>query len=319
MGFYSGKNILVAGAGGITGHSAVKRLLEEGAYVRAAIHNSNTYDIQHPNLEIKKYDFLKKEDCIDAVKDIEIVIDSLAYVPGRKELTKSPMSFLRHNLMLFMNLAEAACEAKVDRISYIGSSAVYPDRQWELEENESYGVIPPEFYHGMGWLKKYTEQVCMYYQKITNTKFGMIRIGAVYGPHDAFNSDKNHVVSDLIMRAERKENPFVVWGDATKQIRDFIYVDDLIDGLLLTLENHAVADPINIVSGRHTTIAELVKIIINHSDYSPEIIYDITKPVALPIRILDNTKAKEILNWTSKTSLEDGINKTIKWYKENKK
>ena len=171
----------------------------------------------------------------------------------------------------------------------------------------------------MGCLKKYTEQVCMYYQNITNTKFGMIRIGAVYGPHDAFNTDKNHVVSDLIMKAERKENPFIVWGDATKQIRDFIYVDDLIDGLLLTLEKHANADPINIVSGKHTSIAELVKIIICHSGYSPEIIYDMTKPVSMPIRILDNTKAKQILNWTAPTSLESGIEKTIKWYKENKK
>ena len=136
MSFYSNKNILVAGAGGITGHSAVKRLLDEGAYVRASIHNSSTYDIQHPRLEVKKYDFMNKEECTDAVKDIEIVIDSLAYVPGRKELANSPMTFLRHNLMLFMNLAEAACESKVDRISYIGSSAVYPDRQWALEENE---------------------------------------------------------------------------------------------------------------------------------------------------------------------------------------
>ena len=318
MSFYTSKNILVAGASGITGHSMVKRLLEEGAFVRATIHNSNSYDIKHSNLEVKKYNFMNIEECIDAVKDMDIVMDSLAYVPGRKRQQEFPMEFVRHNLFLFMNLVEAACGAKVDRMSYIGSSAVYPDYVTPLRESESYFPVSCDFYHGMGWLKKYTEQVCMHYQKITDTKFGMIRIGAVYGPHDAFNSDKNHVVSDFIMRVDNKENPFIIAGNGY-QMRDYIYSDDLVDGLLLTLEKHAVADPINIVSGRHTTLRELLEIVIHNSDYSPEIIYDESKLAILPYRILSDTKAKKILNWTAQTTLEDGIKQTINWYKENKK
>lgn len=318
MGFYNNKNILVAGANGITGHSAVKRLLDEGAFVRAAIHNSNTYDIQHQNLEVKRYDFMNIDECASAVKDMDIVIDSVAYVPGRKEYSLAPLKFIRHNLYLFMNLVEAACNAKIDRMSYIGSSAVYPEVSYAVKEFEADVLVPCDSYHGMGSLKKYTEQVCMHYQKITNTKFGMIRIGAVYGPHDTFNVDKNHVVSDLIMRADKREDPFVVWGDGNKQLRNFIYVDDLVDGLLLTLEKYAVADPINIVAKCNTSIAKLVETIVRCSEYLPKIIYDITKPIPVLIKCLDNTKAKEKLNWVDKTSLYDGIFKTIKWYKENK-
>jgi GDP-L-fucose synthase len=319
MGFYNGKNVLIAGAGGIVGHAAVKRLLHEGAHVRATIHTANEYDIQDVRLEIKKYDFMNIEDCVNAVKDMEIVIDCLAYVPGREKQSALPMPFIRHNLFLFMNLAEAACEAKVDRFGFIGSSAVYPSSNTPLKENESLVSVPCEFFRGMGWLKRYTEQVCKHYQDISNTKFGMIRIGAVYGPYDTFNTMKNHVVADLITRAANKENPFVVWGNGNNQVRDFLYVDDLVDGLLLTLEKHAIADPINIVSGKHTTLTELVEIIINKSGYFPKIIYDVTKPINVPYRILDNVKAKEVLQWVATTTLENGIEKTIQWYKENKK
>ncbi len=318
MGFYTGKNVLVAGAGGISGHAAVRRLIKEGANIRATIHSQDTYDIVDPQIkEVMKVDFLSMEDCEKAVKDMDIVINCVAYIRGAKGQTASPMPLVRGNLFPFMNLVEAACLTGVDRFSFVGSSTAYPDAGYPIKESECFNGTPHKCYRGVGWMKRYTEQVCKYYQTISKTRFGMVRTAALYGPNDAFDTAKNHVVPDLIMRAFRREDPFVVWGDGT-QVRDYVYIDDLMDGLLLTLEIYPFADPINIATGVKTTISELVEIITRLSGYSPKIVYDTTKPTMIPYRMLDIFKADEILRWKSKTDLETGMQKTIDWYKENK-
>jgi GDP-L-fucose synthase len=317
MGFYEGKRILVAGAAGISGHAAVRRLLKEGAYIRATIHSQDTYEISHPNMEVRKFDFMKKEDCAEAVKDMDIVINCVAYIRGAKGQTASPMPLVRNNLFPFMNLAEAACEEGVDRFSFVGSSTAYPDVPYPVREDECFNGNPHKVYRGVGWMKRYTEQVCMYYQTISNTKFGMVRTAALYGPNDAFDTSKNHVFPDLIMRAFRREDPFIVWGDGT-QVRDPVFIDDLMDGLLLTLEKHPYADPINIATGIKMTVTDIVEVVTRLSGYSPKIVYDTTKPVMIPYRMLDVQKAKDILGWTYKTDFETGMKKTIEWYMENK-
>jgi GDP-L-fucose synthase len=317
MGFYTDKKVLVAGGGGISGHAAVRRLLAEGAHVLTTIHNQDTYDIVHPNLEVRKYDFMKKADCAEAVKGQEIVFNCVAYIRGAKGQTATPMPLVTNNLIPFMYLAEAACEEGVDRFSFVGSSTAYPEAEYPIKESECFNGTPHKVYRGVGWMKRYTEQVCMYYQTISKTKFGMVRTAALYGPNDAFDSAKNHVVPDLIMRAFRREDPFIVWGDGT-QVRDYVYIDDLIDGLLTTVEKYPNADPINIATGVKTTIAQLVEVITRLSGYTPAIVYDTTKPVMLPYRLLDVEKAKEILGWTAPTSLEVGMKKTMDWYVENK-
>lgn len=317
MSFYTGKNVLVAGAGGISGHAAVRRLLNEGASIRATVHSQSTYDMSHPNMEVRQYEFLNYDECLDACRDMDIVINCVAYIRGAKGQTASPMPLVRGNLFPFMNLAEAACEVGVDRFSFVGSSTAYPDIRYPVKEDDCFVGEPHPVYRGVGWMKRYTEQVCMYYHTISKTKFGMVRTAALYGPNDAFNPEKNHVFPDLVMRAFRREDPFVVWGDGT-QIRDAVYIDDLMDGLLTTLEKHAEADPINIATGVSMTVREIVEVVTRLSGYAPRILYDTSKPVMIPYRLLDVEKAKRVLGWQYKTSFEEGMAKTIAWYKANK-
>lgn len=112
-------------------------------------------------------------------------------------------------------------------------------------------------------------------------------------------------------------NPFEIWGDGS-QVRDFIYVDDVVDGLLTVLEKSPTARPYNIAYGKGTSVSELVEEITNIYGYSPEFKYDLSKPTMIPTRLVDTTRAKTELGWQSQVSLREGLTKTIDWYNNNK-
>ena len=120
------------------------------------------------------------------------------------------------------------------------------------------------------------------------------------------------MIPQLIMKANKGMNPFHVWGDGS-QVRDFLYVEDLIDGLFFVMENDPTANAYNVSSGQSVTIKELTKMIVDIYGYKPEFEYDITKPIAIPTRQIDITKIKK-LGWTPTHSLRDGLEKTINWY-----
>jgi len=316
MSFYNRKNVVVTGAAGLIGHSVVNKLLVEGAYVKAILHsNSNrTFDCYHPNLTIEHRDLMNIESCGAAVKDMDIVINLAAYLIGALRQKEHPTSLIRNNLTLSINMIDAACQEGVRVFGYVGSSTMYPEAGYAIAEYEAFRGDPSKAYEGIGWVWRYCEKACSYFHNVTNTKFALIRTSVAYGPYDNFSSEKRHVIPDLIVKAHNKTDPFVVWGDGN-QIRDFVYVDDMVDGLLLAIEKHPYADAINIAAGRGTSIKELVKIILERSGYMPSLVFDTNKPIAVQHRILNIRKAKTVLNWQPSTSLADGIEKTIEWYK----
>jgi GDP-L-fucose synthase len=211
---------------------------------------------------------------------------------------------------------DAAVRSKLDRFGFVGSSTMYPDVSYAVNEDEAYNSEPHKLYRGVGWMKRYSEKVIEYYNSISTTKFGMIRTTAIYGPNDAFNDD-GHVIPQLILKADSNMNPFEVWGNGN-QIRDFIYVDDVVDGLMTVVEKNPNATPYNVATGKGTSVKELVETITDIYGYSPEFKYDTTKPTMIPIRLVDVSRIKNELGWQSKYSLRDGLENTINWYKNNK-
>ena len=163
-------------------------------------------------------------------------------------------------------------------------------------------------------MKRYCEEVCMYCHDITSTKFALVRTTALYGPFDIFDPEKCHAIPALVVKAHQKNDPFEIWGDGS-QVRDFVFIRDMIDGLLLTIEKHAEADPINIASGTASTINDVVRHIVNqYPGYSPKIVHDTSKPIMIPVRLVDVSKAKSVLGWSGQTTLEEGIAETVKWF-----
>ena len=314
---YYNKNVLVTGAAGITGHAAVKRLLDEGSYVKAVVYNTRKLDIpDHPNLEIVRADLHSYEKCLELTKDMDVVFNFVAFIRGAKSQTDAPIDLVRNNIVPTINMMDAAVKSKVDRFGFVGSSTMYPDVEYPVKEDEGFDDEPHPSYTGVGWMKRYAEKVCQHFNEISDTNFGMVRTTAIYGPHDNFN-DRGHAIPQLIMKADKGMNPFVVWGDGS-QVRDFIYVDDLIDALLTVTEKYPYGDPFNVASGTPTTVTELVETITDIYGYEPIFDYDTTKPVMIPKRLVDIRKINARLGWEAKHTLKEGLEKTIKWYKENK-
>jgi nucleoside-diphosphate-sugar epimerase len=317
---FNNKNVLVAGSAGLAGHEAVQQLLDRGAFVRATVFNSpggghRGLSVSHPRLEIVPCDLSYHGDATKVVRDMDMVINCAASICGAKGQTENPWKLIRENLVPYINLIEAACVAGVDRFAFIGSSTMYPDRGFALlQEHDAFVGDPPLSYQGFGWMKRYCEKLCQNFHRITKTNFALIRTSAIYGPHASFDPDRCHVVPATIIKAHDKLDPFPIWGDGTQK-RDFIYVSDLIDGLLRVLEVHAEADPINIGTGVGSSIDELVRIVLTEYDYSPHLEYCLDKPGMAPMRVLNVSKAHDVLKWSSKVILEEGIAKTVSWYK----
>lgn len=319
MSFYTGKKVLVTGAAGITGHAAVKRLLEEGAHVRATVFSNRGLKIEpHANLEVVKCDLMKHEDCMMVLKDIDVVFNFVAFIRGAKGQTEygNALDLVRNNLFTSINMIDAAVRSKTALFGFIGSSTMYPDVSHPVNEDEAYDNEPHTLYRGVGWMKRYVEQVIRYYQDISETKFGVVRTTAIYGPHDAFN-ENGHAIPQLILKADSGMNPFEVWGDGS-QMRDFIYVDDVVDAVMTVVEKAPTGRPYNAATGKGTTVTELVETITDIYGYKPEFNYDITKPTMIPVRLVDVSRIKNEIGWEAKHDLKSGLQKTIEWYQNNK-
>jgi GDP-L-fucose synthase len=156
-----------------------------------------------------------------------------------------------------VNMLEAAYEAGVEKFLFMSSNTVYPLTDFPVKEDD----VTNEFYksyHIVAWMKRFTEIICdMYASKINKPmKTIVVRPGNLYGPHDKFDWEKSKVIPALIRRAVEKHDPFEVWGDGM-DLKDFLYIDDYIDGMLLAMEKLDDFQPINIANGLAVTIRDI--------------------------------------------------------------
>ena len=310
--FLKGKKILVTGGSGLLGMSLTQNLVSKGMSVRS------TYHTRMPSKDLiqfyKPYDFTNYEDCLAATVDQNYVIICAVQASGVSGVRKSPTGSILPNLEIDAGLLEACNKNKVEKVVWVSSSSVYqefphPIKEKQLDLNQG----PFELYQGIGWVYRYLEELAKCYYEKCGLNIGVIRTSNIYGPYDRFDNEKSHVIPALIKRALNKTDPFIVWGD-NSTVRDFIFVDDLADGVLKVLKHYCCADPINISSGSSTTIEELVDIILDVCGHKIDVEYDSSKPTAVPYRVLDNTKSNQILGKLKKTSLREGISKTVDWY-----
>ena len=314
--FYKSKNILVAGGSGFVGINLINRLLKMDVDITATLHNKPPTVID-ARIRYVKCDLRTKSDCLKAVKGMDYVFMCAANTSGAKVMATTPLVHLTPNVLMNINMLEASYEAGVEKFLFMSSNTVYPLTNYPVKESD----VTNEFYksyHIVAWMKRFTEIVCqMYSTRISKPmKTVVVRPGNLYGPYDKFDWEKSKVIPALIRRAVERHDPFVVWGDGM-DLKDFLYIDDYIDGMLFAMEKLDEYQPINIASGQGITIRDVLGDILHAANYrDAHVKYDSSKPTMIPKRLIDISLAMEKLDWKPKTSLADGIQSTVGWYKE---
>lgn len=320
--FWENKKVLVTGGAGFIGSHLAERLVERNAIVTVL---DNLQNGKKENLDsVKNKIKFILGDCGDyntairACKSQDIVMNLAARVGGIEYNRTHQATMLSDNLLLGTVILEAARKTGAEWFLVVSSACVYP-RNCSIPTPEFEGFLdePEPTNGGYGWAKRMAEKLGVYYAQEFGMKVGIVRPYNCYGPRDHFDPDTSHVIPALIKRVLDGENPVKVWGTGN-QTRAFLYVEDLAEGMMLAVEKYSKPDPINLGTDEEISIKDLIKKIIYLSGVNAQIEFDTSKPDGSPRRNSDNKKAKEKIRFKAKTKLDEGLKKTIKWYRKNK-
>lgn len=316
---FHNKRILVTGATGLIGSNLLERLSREGAVLRATVHRRNPV-IDTPGIEYVKCDLTRADDCRRVVKDMQHVYLCAANTSGAAMIAATPMVHVTPNILINSQMLEAAYEAGVEKFIWLGSTVAYPASDKAMKEEQLLEGEPFHKYFFAGWAKRFTEIMCqMYGEKLAKPMTTIVlRPTNVYGPRDDFEFATSHVIPALIRKVVERWDPVEVWGDGT-EVRDAIFVDDMVEALVLAasrLERYAA---INVGLGKGYSVRELLGMILQLDGYAnARIRYDASKPTMIPLRLVDTTKAEALLGFRARTGIEDGLRKTIEWYRRTR-
>lgn len=314
---FRGAKVLVAGGTGFIGVNLILRLLSLGCQVRATLCKRSAV-IKDDAIEYMQADLTLMHDCKRAVEGMDYVFMCAANTSGAAVMAATPLAHVTPNVVMNTQILEAACMAKVKKFLFISSSAAYPptdDRP--VREEEMFDGEPYDTYYSVGWMKRYTEILCrIYAQKIKSPMpTVVIRPSNIYGPHDKFDFHTSHMTSALIRRIVERHNPIEVWGTGD-DIRDLIYIDDFLHGMLLAFEKTKGYMAVNIASGQGYSVKQVLQTILDVDGYSDaDVRFDPSKPRTIPIRLVDTSYAKACLGFEPQISLREGIGRTVEWYR----
>ncbi len=314
--FYDSKHILVAGGSGFVGTHLTAALKKRGANVRSTYHSRQPKD-RLESVEYVSADLLNTSDCSRVTKDIDFVFMAAANSSGAAVMERTPLVHLTPNLIMNTQMLASSYENNVKKFCFISSNTVYPLTDFAVKESDANFEFF-EKYFIVGWMKRFSEIMCEMYSN--NIKQPMqtvtVRPGNLYGPFDKYNNSESKVIAALIRRAIEGEDPYSVWGDGL-DIKDFLYINDFIEGLLLAFEYAENFEPINIASGKPVTIREVINVILKVTGQtSVNVVFDSTKPTMIPKRMINVDKIRELTGWYAKTNLVDGISQTVDWYRD---
>jgi GDP-L-fucose synthase len=295
--------ILVTGGGGFLGSHLVERLEREGHDVFVA--------------RRAEYDLTSAEDTARMFDDAEpeLVHHLAAEVGGIGANRANPGRYWYANLAMGLNVLEQARLAETPKVVIAGTVCAYPkfapvpfreETLWEgypEETNAAYGVAKKAILVGA---QGYREQYGLNAIFLLPTN--------LYGPRDNFDLETSHVIPALIRKMVEAEDEVVLWGDGSAT-REFLYVDDCVEGLVLAAERYDGPEPVNLGASHEISIRDLAELIAEVAGYDGRIVWDETKPNGQPRRSVDGSRAKELFGFEARTHLRDGIERTVAWYR----
>lgn len=307
MSFWKDKKILVTGGAGFLGSYVVEKLKLRGCT-----------DIFVPRS--KTYDLTKNDDIIRVYQDSEpdIVIHLAAKVGGIGANMAKPAEFFYDNLIMGVQLFEQARLFHVDKFVAIGTVCAYPKfTPVPFKEDDLWNGYPEETNAPYGLAKKMLLVQSQAYREQYNFNSIFLLPVNLYGPGDNFDPQTSHVIPALIRKCveakEQNKKEIVVWGTGSAS-REFLYVEDCAEAIVLASEKYNKSDPVNIGSGMEISIKDLIHLVVRMTGFNGEIVWDTSKPDGQPRRCLDVSKAKKEFGFSAKMGFEDGLKKTIEWY-----
>ena len=317
MSFFSKKRVLVTGGTGFLGSSVVEKLQEKGCR-SVFIGRSRDYDLVEVEAVKRVYE--------DAKPDI--VIHLAARVGGIGVNRGNPGKFFYDNLMMGVQMMEVGRQVGIEKFVAIGTVCAYPKfTPVPFREEDLWNGYPEETNAPYGLAKKMLLVQAQAYRRQYGLNAIYLLPVNLYGPRDNFDLESSHVIPALIRKcieainlsATSKMQPpsITVWGTG-KPTREFLFVEDAAEGVLLAAEHYNKPDPINLGAGYEISIKDLVDLIAKLTGFKGKIIWDEAKPDGQPRRMLDVSKAEKEFGFRAKTSLEEGLKKTIEWYIRSK-
>ena len=326
MSFWDRKKVLVTGGGGFIGSHVVERLLRAHDGVRVTVAGRFSAEAKrnlsevarHQGLRVIKGDLRDPRFCRRACKGQDVVLNLAGVVGGVGYNSVHHGSLFRDNMTLQINVLEAARLENVARFLVVSTACVYPrDCRIPTPEAEGFRDEPEQTNRGYGWAKRMGEYLGRAYADEYGMKIAIVRPYNAYGPRDHFDPEKSHVIAALVRRVCLGESPLKVWGDG-KSTRAFLYVSDFARGLLDVAEKYPEADPVNIGSSDEISIKELAKAVLHAAGADKtKLVFDPSKPSGQPRRACDTTKSRKALGFQAEIGLQEGLARTVAWYREN--
>jgi len=305
--FWEGKHVLVTGGAGFLGSYVMKKLRARGCQ-RVFVPRSKDYDLREKKAIVRLYDQIRPD----------IVIHLAAVVGGIGANQKHPGRFFYENAIMGIQLIECARRFGIQKFVCIGTICAYPKfTPVPFKEEHLWGGYPEETNAPYGLAKKMLlVQLQSYRQEYGFNGIYLLPVN-LYGPGDNFDLEASHVIPAIIRKCVeakyRGEKNIVAWGTGNVS-REFLYVDDAAEGILLATERYNHPDPVNLGSGEEIRIRELVSLIQGLSGFEGEIVWDASRPDGQPQRCLDTRRAACAFGFTARTPLREGLKKTIRWY-----
>jgi GDP-L-fucose synthase len=301
------KRVLVTGGSGFLGSFVIERLKSRGCR-EATVPRSRQYDLR---------DRAQIERLFDAARP-EVVLHLAAVVGGIGANQREPGRFFYDNAIMGLQLLEQARVSGVEKLVAVGTVCAYPKHApVPFSEGDLWNGYPEETNAPYGLAKKMLlVQAQAYRQQYGFNTIYLLPVN-LYGPRDNFDLETSHVIPALIRKCveakERGEREIALWGDGTPT-REFLYVEEAAEGILLATEKYDSPEPVNLGCGQEIAIAELAELIASLVGYSGKLCWDAGRPNGQPRRCVDVTRARHQFGFQAKMPLREGLERTLAWY-----
>jgi len=302
--------ILVLGASGFIGKNLYEYLLNKGYDVVGQQHSKINPDMV--NCDLTDFELTKM-----LINGNDYIFMMAARTFGLGILKETPEALVRESIVMNANVLQACYELGVKKVFMVSSSVVYQDEKFQcLEEDDlDLNIDPYHLYQGIGWVKRYTEQLARFYSGL-GLNVITVRPTGVYGKYDKMDEHKSHFIPAIIKKCLEANGTLEVWGSG-KNVKDFIYIDDFVEDAVKLFEEYDSWEPLNMCSGDLHSIRYIVDRIVEIVGFRGDVIYDLNKPETIAFKSISNERINTIVKRREYTQLNEGLSKTIGWMKND--